>query len=85
MIDRKLLEILRCPVSREPVTVAPKDRLRELNAAIAAGELQHADGRKVEAPLEAALLTADGARAYPVRDGIPVMLADEAITLAADA
>jgi len=79
MIDRKLVEILRCPVSREPVSIAPKDRLRELNAAISAGELQHADGRKVEAPLDDALITADGARIYAVRDGIPIMLADEAI------
>lgn len=79
MIDRKLVEILRCPVSRQPVSVATKDRLRALNAAIEAGELQHADGRKVEAPLDDALFTEDGVRIYPVRDGIPIMLADEAI------
>jgi len=78
MIDRKLVEILRCPVSRAPVAMLPKDRLRTLNAAIEAGELQHADGRKVEGPLKAALVTEDGKRIYPVRDGT-VMLADEAI------
>lgn len=79
MIDRKLVEILRCPISREAVTVAPKDRLRALNTAIAAGELKHEDGREVEGELEEALVTADGARIYRVRDGIPIMLADEAI------
>lgn len=79
MIDRKLVEILRCPVTRQAVSLAPKDRLRDINAAIAAGTLVHADGRKVEAPLEAALLTADEARIYAVRDGIPIMLVDEAI------
>lgn len=85
MIDRKLVEILRCPVTRQAVSVAPRERLRELNTAIAAGELRHADGRAVEAPLETALETTDGMRIYAVRDGIPIMLADEAIVAANEA
>jgi uncharacterized protein len=79
VIDRKLVEILRCPVSRTPVSLVPRDRLRELNALIEAGELKYEDDRPVEGELEAALVTADGARIYRVRDGIPIMLADEAI------
>jgi len=84
MIDPKLVAIMRCPVSRETLSILPKDRLRQLNAAIEAGEVKHADGRKVEAPLDEALETEDGARVYPVRDGIPIMLADEAITRASE-
>jgi uncharacterized protein len=79
MIDRKLVQILRCPVTRQAVSIVPKDHLRALNAAIEAGQLSFADGRKVETLLEDALVTEDGARVYAVRDGIPVMLADEAI------
>lgn len=79
--DRKFLELLRCPVTRQPMAVLPKHRLRALNAAAAAGTLQYADGRPVNESLDAALVTEDGSRAYPVRDGIPVMLADECIDL----
>lgn len=53
-IDPKLLEILVCPLTKEPLRY---DR-------------------------EAQELISDRARlAYPIRDGIPVMLVDEARTL----
>ena len=56
-VDPKLLEILVCPVSKEPLRY---------------------DAENQE-------LISDKAKlAYPIRDGIPIMLADEARALDAD-
>ncbi len=57
MIDKKLLSILVCPVSKAPLTY---------------------DEKKNELICKASGL------AYPVRDGIPVMLESEARQLTAD-
>jgi len=57
MIDKKLLSILVCPVTKAPVTY---------------------DADKQELVCKASGL------AYPVRDGIPVMLESEARLLTAD-
>lgn len=57
MIDKKLLSILVCPVSKAPVEY---------------------DEEKQELVCKASGL------AYPVRDGIPVMLEEEARQLTAD-
>jgi hypothetical protein len=56
-MDKKLLEILVCPVTKGPLIHDPdRDELISLSARLA----------------------------YPVRDGIPVMLEGEARTLSAD-
>jgi uncharacterized protein YbaR (Trm112 family) len=53
-IDRKLLEILVCPLTKGPLTY---DRTRQELVSLQAG------------------------LAYPIRDGIPIMLVDEARSL----
>jgi len=53
-IDRKLLEILVCPLTKGPLTY---DRARQ------------------------ELLSPQAGLAYPIRDGIPIMLVDEARSL----
>jgi uncharacterized protein len=53
-IDRKLLEILVCPLTKGPLTY---DRARQELVSLQAG------------------------LAYPIRDGIPIMLVDEARSL----
>jgi hypothetical protein len=53
-IDRKLLEILVCPLTKGPLTY---DRARQ------------------------ELVSPQAGLAYPIRDGIPIMLVDEARSL----
>jgi len=75
-VDRKLLDILCCPVSKTPLQPLDSIRLDKLNVAIKAGEVQYIDGALVETPLAEALITVDSKVIYTVEDGIPVMLED---------
>ena len=80
-MDKRLLTILRCPVSHKGLSVLNKDKLARINAAIDAGELLNHDGAAVAGPLREALVTDDGKRIYPVDDGIPVLLEGESISM----
>jgi len=81
-MDRKLLDLLVCPITRQPLRLLDKAGLAALNQAIAEGGLTRADGRAQTTPLSAALVTHDRKTLYPVVDDIPVLLADEAIASA---
>ena len=78
-VDAKLLEILRCPVTRQPLRLLAARKLETLNEKIARGEVRHLDGSVVERPLEAALITENGNTIYKILDDIPVMLEDSSI------
>jgi uncharacterized protein YbaR (Trm112 family) len=80
-MDKRLLTILRCPISHKGLAVLKKDELARINAAIAAGELVNHEGAAIAKPLTEALITDDGKRIYPVDDGIPVLLEDESISM----
>lgn len=80
-MDKRLLTILRCPVSHKGLAVLKNDKLEQLNAAISAGNLVNLDGTRLVEPLAEALVTDDGKRAYPVADGIPVLLEGESISM----
>jgi uncharacterized protein YbaR (Trm112 family) len=80
-MDKRLLTILRCPVSHKGLSVLKKDKLARVNAAIDAGELVNHEGSAVAEALSEALITDDGKRIYPVNDGIPVLLEGESISM----
>jgi uncharacterized protein YbaR (Trm112 family) len=81
-LDPRLLEILCCPLTRQPLQMLDGARLAALNAAIAKGDVAQTDGEPIKAAWSEALVTANGSRAYRIDDGIPVLLAEEAVELA---
>ena len=81
MINKELLEILVCPQDRTPLAMADASLLARLNQAITAGQLKNQAGEPLREPLEAGLVCQDKAVLYPILDGIPVLLVDEAIPL----
>ena len=69
-MDQALLAILCCPASRQGLREATAEELAR--AATAAG-----------AALEAGLIREDGRVLYPIRNGIPVLIVDQGISLEA--
>ena len=80
-IDPKLLDILCCPVSKQPVFPLSEEKLATVNAAIAAGQVTQADDTVVETPLSDGLITKNKQRIYRIDDGIPVMLEEESLAV----
>lgn len=79
-VDPFLLEILVCPETRAPVAQASAELTKALVAASGKGTLTNRGGQRVER-LDGALVRQDNEVAYPVRNGIPIMLVDEQIPL----
>lgn len=80
-MDKRLLAILRCPVTHKELSLAKGATLKEVNSAIDAGKLTNRDGRVLDGPLAEALVTDDGKVLYPIANGIPVLLEGESVNL----
>lgn len=81
-MDRKLLDLLVSPDTRQPLALLDSAGLEALNRAIAAGQVKRADDAPQTEALREALVTHDRKTVYRVEDGIPVLLAEEAIATA---
>ena len=74
------IELLRCPISAQTMKAAPDNVVRSLRERQQTGALRTRGGEIAE-PFEDGLITADEVWFFPIRNGIPVMLASEAIAM----
>jgi len=81
-MDRKLLDLLACPATRQPLAMLEARGLQALNEAIRNGGVARIDGTPQPEALREALVTRDRKRVYRIDDGIPVLLVEEAIATA---
>ena len=84
-MDRKLLDLLCSPDTRQPLALLEARGLDALNRAIAAGQVLRGDGSAQAQPLREALVSRDRKQVFRIDDGIPVLLVEEALATAQDA
>ncbi|AFC86613.1 Trm112 family protein [Frateuria aurantia] len=78
-MDKRLLDILCCPVSKRPLRMATARELAALNQMVEQASLVTVADVTVTEALREALITTDGQLVYRIHDGIPVMLPEEGI------
>jgi uncharacterized protein YbaR (Trm112 family) len=81
MLDSKLIDMLRCPMDGSHLQLLADDKVRRVNSALESGDLRDRLDQRIGTPLDAALLNSKANRVYPIRGGIPSLVADEAIDL----
>ena len=79
--DTNLLDIVCCPATRQPMVSMSSATLAKLNGLVREQKIRDRDDALVTDELKAALVTDDGKLAYPVVNGIPVLLVERGIAL----
>ena len=82
MLRPEVLATLCCPDDRSALALANDSLIREINTVIRGGLLRNRGGQVVEHRLDGGLLRTKRDVIYPIIEGIPVLVRDEAIPLA---
>ena len=76
---RHLLNILRCPVTKQDLRPLCDDHINRLNQRVFERTLFRLDGTAVDRPIESGFVTRDGGLIYPIEQGIIILLPSLAI------
>ena len=80
-VSVELLALLRCPETMQTLAIASPEQLAQVDAARVAGTLRDRAGNAVVEPISEGLVRADGRLLFPIRDGVPRLLLEEAVPL----
>ena len=80
-ISSNLVQMIRCPVTKSDLSVASEQVVLELNKQIESRKLLNQLGQVVEVPIESGFVNHDRSLLLPVRSGIVILIADQAIPL----
>ncbi len=81
MIDEDVIALLVCPQTKQSLQFADKAILQKINDLIQQNKLHNVGGNLVKDSIDGGLLREDQGVLYPIRNNIPVLLADEGICL----
>ena len=73
--------MLRCPDSRQPLSIADESLLAALNSAISAGKVKNVGGESVAEIAQTALIREDGQFVYTIIGRIPRLTKEEGIAV----
>jgi uncharacterized protein YbaR (Trm112 family) len=74
-----VLAILCCPEDHSKLTPASSALLADINGAIRRRQVRNRGGQLIEREIDGGLVKSGGDVVYPIIDGIPVLVRDEAI------
>ena len=80
-MDEKLLELICCPETHQPLKLVDAVLIAGLNQRIEAGTLVNRAGVKLEGKIDEGLIREDGKILYPVRQSIPTLLIEQGILI----
>ncbi len=80
-MNQWLLEIVQCPLCQEPLIQAEPSLVEALLVQFREHKLTNQLGIPIDDEFEAGLVNQSRTYFYPVRGGIPTLIAEEAITI----
>ncbi len=81
MIPKHILDIVVCPKTKQKLKPADYALIERINLLIEKGEAKNKSGSTLIQKIEGGLVREDGKYLYPVIEGIPILLPEEAIPL----